>query len=163
MVQGESVSTRSAELASCRCDGMKPLEFGPVGEARKLSQRKEAMILRSILVGGLVLTLTDVTAAVAATAFDGNWSVLIVTDRGQCDKAYRYGLAIRDGQVLYEGDASVNVNGRVNRNGAVRVRVSAGSQSADGTGRLSSDQGTGSWRGTGSSGTCSGTWSAERR
>lgn len=124
------------------------------------------MILRSMLLSSLVVSgiVLDISGGVqAATTFDGNWSVLIVTDRGQCDKAYRYGLAIRDGRVLYEGDASVNVDGQVNRNGAVRVRVSAGSQTADGSGRLASDQGTGVWRGTGSSGTCSGTWSAERR
>jgi hypothetical protein len=99
----------------------------------------------------------------AAPTFDGNWSVLIVTDSGQCDPAYRYGLVIRNGQVIYEGDASVNVAGRVSGNGAVNVRVSAGSQSANGTGRLSSVQGGGTWRGNGSSGTCSGRWSAERR
>jgi len=34
---------------------------------------------------------------------------------------------------------------------------------ADGTGRLSSDNGSGKWSGVGSAGSCSGTWSAERR
>ena len=99
----------------------------------------------------------------ARTAFDGNWSVLIVTDAGQCDRAYRYGLVIRDGRVLYEGEAAVNVAGNVTRNGAVSVRVSAGSQHADGAGRLSNSNGSGKWSGTGSAGSCSGTWSAERR
>ena len=123
------------------------------------------MIFRSMLVAGVMLGATMLTGAGlrAATTFDGNWSVLIVTNSGQCDPAYRYGLVIRNGQVIYEGDAAVNVAGRVSANGAVNVRVSAGSQSADGTGRLSSGQGSGKWRGTGSTGTCSGTWSAERR
>ena len=118
-----------------------------------------------MLAAGVMLSGTMFTGAalLAATAFDGNWSVLIVTNSGQCDPAYRYGLVIRNGQVIYEGDAAVNVAGRVSGNGAVNVRVSAGSQSADGTGRLSSAQGSGKWRGNGSSGTCSGTWSAERR
>ena len=123
------------------------------------------MIIRSTLAACLLMSAmaTDGARAGAATAFDGTWSVLIQTDRGQCDRAYRYPLVMRDGRVIYEGDASVNVNGQVSKHGAVRVRVTAGSQSADGTGRLSSAQGSGSWRGTGSSGTCSGTWSAERR
>ena len=101
--------------------------------------------------------------AAARTVYDGNWSVLIVTDRGPCDRAYRYGLLIRDGSVIYQGSASVNVAGRVSRNGAVNVRVWAGSQGASGSGRLSRTAGGGVWRGTGSMGTCAGTWSAERR
>jgi hypothetical protein len=97
------------------------------------------------------------------TAYDGNWSVLIVTNSGPCDRGYRYGLAIRGGRVFYEGSLAVNVAGQVTGNGFVTVRVSAGSQGATGTGRLSRDYGSGSWRGVGSSGSCSGTWTAERR
>ena len=47
--------------------------------------------------------------------------------------------------------------------GAVRVSVSAGGQSANGSGRLSRNSGGGVWRGQGNSGGCSGTWAAERR
>jgi len=97
------------------------------------------------------------------TNYDGNWSVLIVTNSGPCDRGYRYGLSIRGGRVFYQGSASVNVDGSVSGNGVVRVRVSAGSQGATGVGRLSRDYGEGSWRGLGSSGSCSGTWTAERR
>jgi len=74
--------------------------------------------------------------AFARTAYDGQWSVLIVTNSGPCDRA---------------------------NNGAVKVRVWAGQQGASGTGRLSRTDGSGTWRGTGSMGTCSGVWSAERR
>ena len=101
--------------------------------------------------------------ASARTAFDGNWSVLIVTNSGSCDRAYRYGLAIRDGAVIYQGSAAVNVAGRVRPNGVVNVRVWSGQQGASGSGRLSRDSGSGSWRGTGSMGSCSGDWIAERR
>lgn len=101
--------------------------------------------------------------AAARTPYDGNWSVLIVTDQGPCDRAYRYGLAIRDGSVFYEGSAPVNVAGRVKKNGFVDVRVWAGSQGASGSGRLSRTDGGGLWRGTGSMGSCAGRWSAERR
>jgi hypothetical protein len=97
------------------------------------------------------------------TNYDGNWSVLIVTNKGPCDRGYRYGLSIRGGRVFYEGSLAVNVNGQVTGNGFVRVRVSAGSQGATGVGRLSHDYGEGSWRGDGSAGSCSGTWTAERR
>src|SRR5256885_15547396 len=101
--------------------------------------------------------------AAARTNYDGNWSVLIVTNSGPCDRAYRYGLSIRDGRVFYQGSASVNVDGRVAPNGRVQVRVWAGSQSASGAGRLSSNYGSGTWRGARSSAPFGGGVSAARR
>src|ERR1041384_2178416 len=96
--------------------------------------------------------------SVSRGAYDGNWSVLIVTNIGPGARGSRYGLSIRGGRVFYEGSLAVNVDGQVSGNGTVRVRVSAGSQGATGVGRLSRDYGSGSWRGIGSSGSCSGTW-----
>ena len=104
----------------------------------------------------------SIAAAPAATPFDGRWSVSIVTDKGNCDRGYRYGLEIRNGQVSYVGDNSFDISGQVNRNGYVHVRVARGSSYADGHGRLSRDGGSGVWHGAGS-GSCSGTWTAERR
>ena len=103
-----------------------------------------------------------VPAPIAAKPnFDGNWSVLIVTERGTCDRAYRYPVRISNGSVGYAGEASFNVTGRVGANGAVIVTVSRGNQSASGSGMLSSSDGSGYWRTA--SGECSGTWTAERR
>jgi hypothetical protein len=101
-------------------------------------------------------------AAIAASPYDGRWSVVIQTDRGNCDQAYRYGLSIVNGNVTYAGDSAFDVRGRVASNGAVHVRVSHGASYADGNGRLSQNTGSGVWRGVGS-GTCSGRWFAERR
>jgi len=85
--------------------------------------------------GCFILATASMTPepAAARTPYDGNWSVLIVTNTGPCDRAYRYGLAIRDGSVFYEGSAAVNVEGRVGKNGVVNVRVWAGRQGADGS------------------------------
>jgi len=88
--------------------------------------------------------------------------VLIVTDRGTCDRAYRYALRIADGRVFYE-DPSFSVSGGVDGAGRVRVAVSAGGQSATGYGRLSGNSGQGSWSGRPSTSQCSGHWEAERR
>jgi len=101
-------------------------------------------------------------AAVASTPFDGNWSVVIITDKGGCDRAYRYPVSIRNGVVYYSGDV-VNFNGRVSGNGAVSVVVSRGEQRASGSGRLSRNSGGGTWRGASSTDRCSGRWQAERR
>jgi hypothetical protein len=115
------------------------------------------------LIAGLALASAFATPAPARTNYDGNWSVLIITQSGPCDRGYRYGVAIRNGGVFYTGSLAVNLDGRVSGNGRVNVRVSAGSQGATGTGRFSRNSGSGSWRGTGSAGSCSGTWTAERR
>jgi hypothetical protein len=101
--------------------------------------------------------------AVARTSYDGSWSVLIITDNGACDRAYRYGIQISNGHLLSGVGESVNLQGRVAHDGAIRVTVSSGNNRADGVGRLSSGQGSGLWRGQGSAGACAGRWKAERR
>jgi hypothetical protein len=107
-------------------------------------------------------TLTVTTPAPAKTIYDGRWSVLIVTEKGDCDRGYRYGFDIRNGAVIYDGDV-VDLTGRVGAGGAVRVTVSRGNQSASGVGRLSRNFGRGTWRGSAARDSCSGYWEAERR
>jgi hypothetical protein len=107
-------------------------------------------------------TTAFASAASATAAYDGRWSVVIQTDRGSCDQAYRYGLMIVNGNVTYAGDAAFEVHGRVTNNGNVTVRVARGATYADGHGRLSHDSGSGVWHGFGQ-GACSGRWFAERR
>src|SRR3981189_1524590 len=75
------------------------------------------------------------SGAGSAASFDGHWSVVIITESGSCDPAYRYRLRIQNGVVHYDGEADVNVSGRVDPNGAVRVSVARGQQRADGAGR----------------------------
>jgi len=84
-----------------------------------------------------------------------------MTQKGTCDRAYRYPVKIENGSVGYAGSASFTVSGTVGNNGAVTVTVARGTQSASGTGRMSATDGSGIW--TAGSGECSGTWSAERR
>jgi hypothetical protein len=111
-----------------------------------------------------ILAATAVPASAPAFAksnFDGTWSVLIVTQKGTCDRAYRYPIKIDNGAVGYAGDASFTVSGKVNPNGAVTVTVARGSQSANGQGKLSTADGAGQW--VAGAGDCSGTWTAERR
>jgi hypothetical protein len=101
--------------------------------------------------------------AAAVTAFDGSWSVIIMTQNGGCDRAYRYGVQIVNGHVFNDGNQAVNMQGQVLPNGSVRVSVSAGGQQADGEGRMSRNIGTGTWHGQGVGGSCAGVWQAERR
>jgi hypothetical protein len=101
-------------------------------------------------------------AAMARGSFDGAWSVLIVTDAGDCDRAYRYALRIADGRISYD-DPSFNVSGHVDPRGHVNVAVSAGGERASGSGQFAGDSGQGRWTGRSSTSLCSGHWEAARR
>ncbi len=101
------------------------------------------------------------TESPARTPFDGAWSVLIVTTRGDCDRAYRYGITITNGAMIYDGGV-VNLYGRVNRSGHVRVTVTSGNARANGTGRLNRVAGKGAWSGMSGPSHCSGYWQARR-
>jgi hypothetical protein len=101
--------------------------------------------------------------ASARTRFDGIWSVSIVTQRGNCERSYRYPVAITNGvvQAAGQGDASVAIAGRVTGSGAVAVSVRRADQFAHGSGRLNSVAGQGQWFSPSSG--CAGYWVAERR
>ena len=121
---------------------------------------------RTTLLAALALLATTAVPAgsapmVTKAVFDGGWSVLIVTEKGTCDRAYRYPVRIQNGSVGYAGSASFTVSGKVGDNGAVTATVARGKESATGTGVLSGSDGSGRWRAA--SGECSGTWTAERR
>jgi len=121
---------------------------------RKLGRAAWALI--AILFAGAL----GAAAPAAATAnYDGLWSVVIVTEKGSCDRAYRYPVRISNGAVQNDGPSLINVSGKVGGNGMVTVLVSAGYKTASGTGRLSGKAGGGKWSG----GACAGTWEAERR
>ena len=125
------------------------------------------MLNRSVFFAAALLaasswTAPAVSAAPGVTQFDGNWSVSIVTDSGECDRGYRYALHIAGGKIYYD-NPSFDISGQVNPGGQVRVVVKAGSQVAVGTGRMSRDYGTGTWSGQSPTSRCSGHWEAERR
>jgi len=119
-------------------------------------------IVRVAVVSAIAGFITAPVPAHSQAAFNGTWSVLIVTDKGPCDRAYRYPVRITNGRVTYAGQVDFEASGRVEKNGAVQVTVSRGRQSAGGTGRLVGRSGSGTWSGFGKS-ACSGTWTAEKR
>ena len=120
-------------------------------------------IIRSTTLAALALAATAAFSAPtqAKMNYDGAWSVVIVTQKGECDRGYRYPVQISNGSVGYAGQAGFNVNGKVGANGAITVIVSRGDKSARGIGTLSGTGGSGAWQTGG--GECSGTWTAERR
>ena len=118
------------------------------------------------ILSGALFTLVAASATVATTStyavpvYDGLWSVSIVTEKGDCDRGYRYPIRIENGSLANAGSVTaITINGKVQPTGAITVIVSSGSKSATGSGRLSGDLGEGHWTG----GECSGSWTAERR
>ncbi len=124
--------------------------------------KKRSVLLAMLATLALGSLLWAAPAAKARAGFDGNWSVLIVTDSGTCDRAYRYALQILNGRITYP-DQTINITGHVSGGGYVHVLVSAGGQYANGSGRLYDNSGAGRWSGRGSTSACTGHWEAERR
>jgi hypothetical protein len=107
--------------------------------------------------------LTIAAPAIARSAYDGDWSVVIMTSGGGCPSGLRYGVQIINGVVSNPATGEAQVQGRVSPKGGVTVTVQAGGQWARGSGRLNLARGGGVWRGQGSAGFFQGTWVAERR
>jgi hypothetical protein len=134
------------------------------------------MPLRPILLSMALVLATTVAASAKppkakapppkpapAINFDGRWSVVIITDAGTCDRAYRYGVRISGGRILYEGDSAAVINGQVDARGNVVVNLRYGQSSASGSGHLTESDGEGRWQGASTDSSCSGRWEAERR
>ena len=103
-----------------------------------------------------------ISNALASASFDGAWSVQITMDRGNCEPINALGVVIHDGSMQYAGDSAVSIHGQVVNDGQVRVRLTNGNKSGNGSGRLSASSGSGTWHGSGLASSCAGHWSAER-
>ena len=96
---------------------------------------------------------------------DGSWSMVAVTTRGHCG-TIDIGLGVRRGRLHSTGGFfafyPITISGRVAGGGHVRMTAIAGPRTAHGTGRFGPSQGSGTWKGRGPSGLCSGIWRASR-
>jgi len=115
-------------------------------------------IFSAMLVGA---ALVGPSPAAFAAVHDGTWSVLIITEKGECDRGYRYEVKVANGQISYAGNAGVDMVGTVAPDGALKVSIKLGEKGASGIGRLSTHTGAGVWRGIGANGSCTGRWEAE--
>lgn len=117
-------------------------------------------IFIALITGFTAATGTVMSAPMARPgAFDGEWSVVVRTLRGDCGEALRYSVRIVGGRVVSADQG--RAGGAVAPNGAIRVVVAEGDRTASGSGRLVGNAGSGHWRTD--RGECSGQWTAERR
>jgi hypothetical protein len=121
---------------------------------------KNALRFALTITALLVASVGPRSVATARGIYDGEWSVVIYTLRGDCDRALRYSLRIVDNRVL-DQQQSYRLNGAVGPSGDIWVTVAEGHRSASGFGRLVGNSGRGRWRT--SAGECAGNWTAERR
>ena len=84
----------------------------------------------------MVCTTTAAVSAPARSPYDGSWTVLIVTEHGNCDRAFRYGIQIVDGCVRYDGTAVAFAGRSFNGNVRVTVRTAAAVQTAGRPGQV---------------------------
>jgi len=138
-----------------------PVKRGAAREELIGMQRGVNSIVFAAFLAGL--GLAGPPSKAAAATHDGNWSVLIITEKGTCDRGYRYAVNVANGHVRYAGDGSVNLSGTVTPTGLVKVSIRLGDKGASGSGHLRGQSGAGIWHGIGGSGSCSGRWEAERR
>ena len=92
--------------------------------------------------------------------YDGTWTTVFATTRGNCSSGYSVPFTVSGGRVLSAGGG--RVSGSVNRSGGVAVAVSVGASHASGGGRLVGNSGSGRWSGIITGDRCSGTWQATR-
>ena len=95
-----------------------------------------------------------------AGAYNGTWTTVFATTRGNCSSGYSVPFTVSGSRVSSAGGG--RVSGAVSRSGSVAVAVSVGASHASGGGRLVGNSGYGRWSGIITGDRCSGTWQARR-
>ncbi len=120
-----------------------------------------SMVVIAAALSGLAIVGTP--HAAFAAGYDGNWTVLVITERGTCDRNYSYDVSVSQGKIHYPSYSSVSLYGTVSPQGAVMVSIRHLDDIASGSGHLTARTGGGGWRGASRNGACSGHWKANRR
>jgi hypothetical protein len=101
----------------------------------------------------------------AAASFDGSWNMVAVTTRGHCGTV-DIGLGVKRGRLFatsgFFAFYPITITGSVSGSGNTHLTAIAGPRIAHGTGRFRRDGASGTWKGKGPSGLCSGVWRASR-
>jgi hypothetical protein len=108
------------------------------------------------------VAMPDAASAARRVAgpYDGVWTTVFATTRGNCSSGYSVPFTVVGSRVASAGGG--RVSGSVGRGGSVAVAVSVGASHASGGGRLVGNFGSGRWSGIITGDRCSGTWQATR-
>ena len=95
-----------------------------------------------------------------AGPYDGIWTTVFATTRGNCSSGLSLPFQVNGGRVTSAGGG--RVSGSISRSGSIFVAASVGASHASGGGRLIGNFGSGRWSGIITGDRCSGTWQATR-
>jgi|ERR1700704_1958419 hypothetical protein len=118
------------------------------------------MIVATALAAVVAIPDSADAARRVAGPYDGVWTTVFATTRGNCSSGYSVPFTVARGRVLSAGGG--RVSGSIGRRGSVAVSVSVGASHASGGGRLAGNYGAGHWSGIITGDRCSGTWQATR-
>jgi hypothetical protein len=113
-----------------------------------------------LLCAALACSAAPANAASTRATFDGSWSLVFVTQAGDCDPTYNFTVDVTNGIVTHPN--LVRFTGKVAPSGSVRASVTVQDKYASGSGKLSSVSGRGSWSGRSGNSHCTGYWTAQR-
>jgi hypothetical protein len=124
--------------------------------------RPRRCAFKSLFAGAALaaLALPGIAHARGAGAYDGIWTTVFATTRGNCSSGYSVPFTVSGSRVVSAGGG--RVSGSMSRSGSVAVVVSIGASHASGGGRLRGNFGSGRWSGIIIGERCSGTWQATR-
>lgn len=121
------------------------------------------MTARFFAAAAFAAALASGAAQAQTSKFDGRWSVEVITEQGECDRAYRWPVVVENGRARYGGPENFQLSGTIQPNGAISGTIARGQDRANVRGRLSGGAGAGSWTAQAGSRNCSGRWNAEKR
>ncbi len=119
------------------------------------------LITALIIMSGLAIPAHAQRGGQGPGKFDGRWSVLVITEKGPCDQAYRWNIGVAGGHITDLEDNVASASGRIEPSGRVSVRLVRGSDVLTAVGAIRQEAGRGTWQSP--SRQCSGRWEAEKR
>jgi hypothetical protein len=102
--------------------------------------------------------------ALAAAPHDGSWAIEVVTERGNCERLYRYYVVV-DGEAIHLrssfGETSEAPVGALRKDGRIDVTLGQTDDLVSVKGQLGAASGGGNWSAPARN--CAGRWSASKR
>ena len=129
-----------------------------VGHHKTRTGRAARALVACLAFAGTLLG--PLSAASATSRFDGQWNLVFLTQRGDCDSSYNFTVDVVNGNISHPN--ILTFRGRVAQSGVVRASVRVGRKFASGSGKLSAAIGRGVWTGSSGQSRCAGTWAAQR-
>jgi hypothetical protein len=115
--------------------------------------------MKPVIFAALVFA-TSTSAVMAGGAFDGQWSVELVTMRGDCERSLQWEVGVRANRISESGSFGQAV-GAVDSLGRVRLQVYNATDRLFASGKLKRGSGAGVWNSP--TRACSGRWRAARQ